>query len=126
MMKFIDILTAVLVLLGAAAGLLAAIGLVRMPDLYMRMQSATKAATLGVAFVALATAVHFGYTSASIAVEAIIIIGFFFLTGPIASHLIGRAAYTGRVPLWSRTVRDDMAEHRPAPPPGSPEPTQPD
>ena len=125
MMKFIDILTAVLVLLGAAAGLLAAIGLVRMPDLYMRMQSATKAATLGVAFVASQPPSTSGTPplpspskpSSSSASSS---------SRPSQSHLIGRAAYTGRVPLWSRTVRDDMAEHRPAPPPGSPEPNQPD
>jgi multicomponent Na+:H+ antiporter subunit G len=103
----LDFLTGALVLLGSAFGLLAAVGIVRMPDLYTRMQSATKAGTLGVACVALAAALHF--RTASAAVEAIMVVIFFFATAPIGSHLIARAAYVGRVPLWKQTIRDDLA-----------------
>ncbi|MFU8828933.1 MAG: monovalent cation/H(+) antiporter subunit G [Phycisphaerales bacterium] len=107
-----DIITVTLVVLGGAFSLLAAVGLLRMPDLYTRMQSATKAGTLGVACTAAAAAVHF---SGSIAwVEAIIVIFFFFLTAPVASHLIARASYTSGHKLWDRTVRDDYADARSA------------
>ena len=58
-MNVLDLLAVVLVFVGAAFGLLAAVGIVRMPDLYTRMQSATKAGTLGVACTVLGAAVHF-------------------------------------------------------------------
>ncbi len=108
-MNFWDILTAALVLVGAGFGLLASIGLARMPDLYMRMQSATKAGTLGVACAVLGVGVHFG--DAATVVEAVLVILFLFATAPIASHLIARAAYSEGVPLWTGSVRDDLAGH---------------
>jgi multicomponent Na+:H+ antiporter subunit G len=99
-------LVVVLVVLGGVFSLIAAIGIVRMPDLYTRMQSATKAGTLGVACVAAAVAAHFG--TAGVAVEALLVVLLLFVTAPIASHLIARAAYVAGVPLWKQTARDDL------------------
>jgi multicomponent Na+:H+ antiporter subunit G len=93
---------------GATFGALAAVGIVRMPDLYTRMQSATKAGTLGVACVVLAAALHF--REAVAIAEAALVIVFLFATAPIASTLIARAAYVTGVPLWSRTGRDDLGD----------------
>lgn len=101
-----DILTIALVLLGTAFSLLATIGIVRLPDLYTRMQAATKAGTLGVACVVLAAAVHF--QTASVIVEVTLITLFLFATAPIASHLIARAAYHSGVPLWDQTIQNDL------------------
>lgn len=109
-MSGLDLLVVFLVLLGAAFGLLAAVGIARMPDLYTRMQSATKAGTLGVACVVLGAAVHF--RTAATTVEATLVIVFLFATAPIASHLIARAAYGVGVPLWKRTVRDDFLRQK--------------
>lgn len=119
-MTFKDSLTVALVFLGAAFSLLASLGLLRMPDLYMRMQSATKAGSLGVACVVAAAAVHFG--TAAAAVQASMVVLFLFATAPIASHLIGRASYVGGVPLWKRTVQDDLRGVRA----GDAEPPDPD
>jgi len=105
-----DFFIVTLVLLGSMFSLLAAVGIVRMPDLYTRMQSATKAGTLGVACIVIAAAIHFG--TALVAVQALLVILFFFATAPIGSHLIARASYVVGVPLWSRTVRDDFEEGR--------------
>lgn len=99
------ILVSVLLLLGVAFSLLAGIGILRMPDAYMRMQAATKAGTLGVACVALAAAVQFG--SLPIAVEALLIVAFFFLTAPVAAHLIARAGFAANIGLWDRTKVSD-------------------
>ena len=119
-MTIINILTVFLVLLGALFSLIAALGLIRMPDLYTRMQSATKAGTLGVACTAAAAALHFKDTIASM--DAIIVILFFFLTAPVASHLIARASYTSGHRLWSQTIRDDYAESRTSGPDDRPDP----
>ena len=105
-MTFLDGLTIGFVLVGVAFGLVAAVGVVRMPDLYTRMQSATKAGTLGIACVALGAASHF--RTASALVEALLVVLFLFSTAPIASHLIARASYGVGVPLWKQTWRDDL------------------
>jgi multicomponent Na+:H+ antiporter subunit G len=95
-----------LMLTGATFLLLAALGMARMPDLFMRMQSASKASTLGIGCVLLALAFHFPGISVNIRVGATIV--FFFLTAPITAHLIGRAAYFVGVPVWEGTVIDEL------------------
>jgi multicomponent Na+:H+ antiporter subunit G len=94
--------------MGAVFTLLAAVGIVRMPDLFTRMQTATKATTLGVACVMLAAAVHFG--DLGTVVRAVLIIGFLFFTAPVAAHAVGRAAYFDGVPLWHGSEIDELRE----------------
>jgi multicomponent Na+:H+ antiporter subunit G len=77
-----------------------------MPDLFTRMQPATKAATLGVTCMLLAVAVYFGRIG--ITTRAFAGITFFFLTAPVTAHLIGRAAYFVGVPRWEGTVVDEL------------------
>ena len=101
-----DLLAAVLVLLGAVLMLLAGIGIVRMPDLFTRMQAATKAASLGSGATLLAVALHFA--ELGIAVRALLAVAFIFLTAPISAHMLARAAYFMGIPLWDRTVVDDL------------------
>jgi len=101
-----DWLTAALLISGASFLLIASIGLVRMPDLFTRMQAATKASTLGAGCMLLAVAVRFH--SLGVGPRAVATAGFIFLTAPVAAHLIGRAAYVIRVPLWEKTVADEM------------------
>jgi CPA2 family monovalent cation:H+ antiporter-2 len=86
-----EALSAALMLIGAAFGLLAGAGVVRMPDLFMRMQAATKASTLGIGCIVLAVAVHFG--ELGIATRAVATVMFVFLTAPVAAHMIARASY---------------------------------
>ncbi len=105
-----EIIVVCLVMLGAIFSVLASVGLLRMPDVFTRMQSATKAGTLGVACTAAAAAIHFGRTFA--AIEAVMVVFFFFLTAPVASHLVARVAYTSGSTLWKRTIRDDYAKDR--------------
>lgn len=96
----------VLLLLGAVFMLLAAIGLVRMPDVFMRMHSSTKSATLGVGLIMLGVVVHFN--DFTIGVRALSVVVFMFSTAPVAAHMIGRAAYLSGVPLWEGTLSDEM------------------
>ncbi len=101
-----DWIMVLLLLLGGIFSLIAAIGVVRMPDLFTRMQASTKSATLGSACILLAVALHFD--AISVKLRALLIIGFIFLTAPIAAHMIGRAAYAGGVPLWKDSVLDEL------------------
>ena len=101
-----EIISIVLMLFGAILMLISAIGVVRMPDLYLRMSSSTKASTIGVASVLLATAVYFNELGT--ASRAIAVIFFLVLTAPVAAHMMGRAAYFNGVPLWSGTRYDQL------------------
>ena len=104
-----DVLTAALMIGGAVLTLLAAIGIVKMPDLYSRMQTATKASTLGVGFTMLAVAVDFG--DLAITTRVVLIVAFVLLTAPISAQMIGRAAYYVGVPLWEGTTLDELRGH---------------
>ena len=101
-----NIISDVLILIGAIFLLLAAVGVLRMPDLFTRMQSASKASTLGIACVLLELAFHFPGISVNIRVVGTIV--FFYLTAPITAHLVGRAAYFVGVPVWKGTVIDEL------------------
>ena len=101
-----EIIIFIVVSLGALFILLAGIGLIRMPDLYLRISVTTKAATLGVGLLLLGTALYF--REVSITTRAIAIILFLFLTAPIGAHLIGRASYFIGLPMWKKSVMDDL------------------
>ena len=107
-----DYLIMGLAALGAAFILLAAIGILRMPDLYLRISVTTKAATLGTGLILTSVALYFGEAGVSSRVVAIIL--FTLLTAPVAAHLIGRASYFTGVPLWKQSVVDDLkGQYRP-------------
>jgi len=92
--------------LGTVFALLAAVGLIRMPDTYLRISVNTKAATLGVGLLLGASAIYFGDVAISTRVLAIII--FIFLTAPIGGHLLGRTAYFTGNKLCDQTHIDDL------------------
>lgn len=99
------ILAGALMLLGTSFMLIAAIGLLRLPDLYTRMHAVTKAGTLGVGFLLVSAAVSFG--EVSVATRAVVALLFVLFTAPVSAHLIGRAGYLGNVPLWEQTSFDN-------------------
>lgn len=99
-------LSLMLLLVGAFFMFVAALGVLRMPDLLMRMHSSTKSATLGAGCALLGAALYFG--NVVIGVRAMAAVVFLFATAPIATHLIGRAAYFSGVPLWEGTLSDDL------------------
>lgn len=103
---FQEWLTVALIIAGMFFNFVACIGITRLPDLYCRMQAASKAGTLGVALLVLAVAVYFN-TVTFWALGTTVVI-FLFMTAPIASHLIARSAYFVNVPRWSGTTRDDL------------------
>lgn len=96
-------------LIGAGFLLLAAIGILRMPDLFTRMQTASKASTLGISCILIA--VGFFMQDSAVTVRSALTVLFFFLTAPVAAHMIGRAAYFVGVPLWQGTRVDELRGH---------------
>lgn len=104
----IDILIILLSTVGAAFILMAAIGIVRMPDFYLRVSVTTKAATLGVGLILISAAVYFSDVSVSTRVIAIIL--FLLLTAPVGAHMIGRTSYFIGTKLWDKTVINELQD----------------
>ena len=100
-----DVVTAIVWLVGSAFALLAAVGVLRMPDLFTRMQASTKASTLGLACLLIGTAVQMGDLASMIRVASIG--AFVLLTTPVSGLVIARASYFADVPLWNGTVLDE-------------------
>ncbi len=101
-----EVVVAVLLVVGSSLMFVAALGILRMPDLFTRMQATTKAATLGVGLLLAAAAVEFGDLAVTTRVLAAAV--FIAMTAPVAAHLLGRAAYFLGVPLWEGSVRDEL------------------
>jgi multicomponent Na+:H+ antiporter subunit G len=113
-----DLLVSFLLLSGAAFSILGSLGMWRMPDLYTRLQASTKAGTLGVACIMCAAAIHFA--DLAVAVRALLVVAFLFLTAPVAAHIIARAAHFTRVPLWEHNTIDELGDVRRRPTGASP------
>jgi multicomponent Na+:H+ antiporter subunit G len=98
-----------LMLAGVFLMFLTGLGLVRMPDVFIRMHAATKSASLGVALLFIAAAVVF--QEPAVVTKSIVTIVFIFLTAPVAAHLLGRAAYARHTPLWEKSLMDEGRGH---------------
>jgi multicomponent Na+:H+ antiporter subunit G len=95
---------------GTTFMMVAAIGLLRLPDLYTRMHAITKAGTLGVGLTLISAAIAFG--DLSVTTRALVALLFVLLTAPVSAHMIGRAGYLGGVDLWSESAFDHWgADH---------------
>lgn len=99
-----DIIAAALMLAGTGFMTVAAIGLIRLPDLYTRMHAITKAGTLGIGLLLVGVAVHMA--DLSFTTRAIAVILFVLLTAPVSAHMIGRAGYLGGMSMWRGTSFD--------------------
>jgi len=91
----VDWLTGILLLLGAGFALLGSIGLVRLPDIYTRLHGPTKATTLGIGCILLASVLFFS-TRQGLSLHEVLVSLFLFLTAPVSAHLIARAALQRR------------------------------
>jgi multicomponent Na+:H+ antiporter subunit G len=92
------------VLAGAGFMFVAALGLARLPDLYTRVQAATKPATVGLAGMMCGVAV--AYAEPPVTIRAILVAGFYLLTSPVAAHAIARSGLLRHVPLAPGTRRE--------------------
>lgn len=102
------LVVAILILLGALLSLLSSIGLLRLPDIYTRSHAATKSATLGVIFILSGAFIYFWAVEDHFSPRLLLGIVFVFITAPVAGHLICRAAYRIKVPLWEKSTQDEL------------------
>ncbi len=84
------------------------LGLIRLPDVYNRLQASTKCVTLGTCSILLGLFLFKGFTAAGI--KAILCILFIILTAPVSAHALARGAHKSGVKLWEKSVCDKYAE----------------
>ena len=101
----IETVTAIMWVAGSAFALLAAVGVLRLPDVFTRMQASTKASTLGLGCLLIGAALQLGDLASLIRVASIG--AFILLTTSVSAHVIARASYLADVPLWDGTVLDE-------------------
>jgi multicomponent K+:H+ antiporter subunit G len=99
---------AFLILLGAVFTLIGSIGLVKLPDFYMRLHGPTKASTLGVGAILVASAMHFSLGSDGISLHEILITLFLFITAPVSAHVMAKAAIHIKVKHVDLTRQADL------------------
>jgi multicomponent Na+:H+ antiporter subunit G len=103
------LIASALLIIGSIFCLVAAVGMLRLPDMLIRMHAATKAGTLGAGCILAAEAIVTAELGTTL--KAIAAIVFLLLTAPVAAHLIGRAAYRKGIRLFDKTWIDELGEH---------------
>jgi multicomponent K+:H+ antiporter subunit G len=93
-----EIVVSFLLLVGAAFTLIGSVGLVRLPDFFTRLHGPTKATTLGVGSILIASMVYFASIGAGLEVRDLLVSVFLFMTAPVSAHLLSKAGLRQRVP----------------------------
>lgn len=112
----IELLIAACLLLGTFLMIVAALGLLRLPDVFCRMHAAGKAGTLGVVLIILGAMIALAGTPNDVSIRGLLAVVFQFLTTPAATHLLARAAYVCDYPLSERTAVDELKAFLPSRP----------
>jgi multicomponent K+:H+ antiporter subunit G len=100
----LDIVLSVLILLGGFFTLVGSLGLFKLPDFYMRLHGPTKASTLGVGAVLIASALYFSTKTGDISLHEVLVTLFLFITAPVSAHLMAKAALHIKVKQDKRTL----------------------
>ena len=104
-MDVVELLTSLLLLVGGFFTLVGGIGLVRLPDFFMRLHAPTKATTLGVGSVLLASVIYTAGSGSSL--REILIVLFLFITAPVSAYLLAQAGLRHRLPSRAPLPRTD-------------------
>ncbi len=103
-----ELLGFIFIIIGLGFDFFGCIGLVRFPDIYNRLQAATKCVTLGTCSILFGLLMFKGFSAAGI--KAILCIMFIILTSPVAAHALARGAHKSGVKLWENSVCDRYEE----------------
>ncbi len=135
-MMVVEALVALLLLASGAAALVAALGLLRLPDFFMRLHGPTKATTLGLGGILAASTIVFSVQDPGLSLHEVLITLFLFITAPASAHILAKSAMHDRVPFQggqedpllhpANLVPESAGEYHAAgldlPPPGEPLP----
>lgn len=110
----IDLLLSLLILTGAAFIFIGSLGLTRLRDFYTRLHGPTKATTLGVGCLLIASAVYFSVRDEGISLHEVLVTLFLFITAPVSAHLLAKAALHLNVKSIAAVPPQQSGPHEPA------------
>lgn len=97
-----------LILTGALLTFIGSLGLVRLKDLYTRLHGPTKATTLGVGCLLIASSIYFSTYTENISLHEVLITLFLFITAPVSAHLLAKAALHLNLHSIAKTPENDI------------------
>lgn len=95
---WLEVLVSLLLLLGSGFVLVGAIGLYRLPDFFTRLHGPTKATTLGIGGLVLASLLFFTFDEKGFSLHELLIGLFLFITAPVSAYMLAKAAVQQQVP----------------------------
>lgn len=109
----LDIILSVLILAGSAFIFIGSFGLLRLRDFYNRLHAPTKATTLGVGSLLIASAIYFSNQGEGLSLHEILVTLFLFITAPVGAHLMAKAALHLRVTALAKLPEEDLLNGEP-------------
>jgi multicomponent K+:H+ antiporter subunit G len=106
----VELLVAALILIGALFTALGSFGLLRLRDFYSRLHSPTKATTLGVGSLLIASSIYFSQLRDGLSLHEVLVAVFLFITAPVGAHLMAKAALHLRVRGETGLPPDDLLD----------------
>src|SRR5690606_41392977 len=107
-MEIIEIISGIFLLLGGSFIFIAALGVLRMPDIYTRIHSSTKAGTLGIGLILFSIALHF--KTGEIITRSVATILYIVLTAPVTAQLFGMVAYKSGDNPWTGSLINNVID----------------
>ena len=106
-MSILEVIICILLVIGIFFTLAGVVGVIRMPDTFCRLQSATNIATMGAMPIALACSIYgFSESNTSLGIKSLIIVVFLLISNPVGAHAIAIAAYKNKPQISDKTKFD--------------------
>ena len=112
MTTMLELMLSALILIGAGFTLIGSLGLLRLRDFYSRLHAPTKATTLGVGSLLIASAVFFSHRDEGLSLHEVLVTLFLFITAPVGAHLMAKAALHLRLNSLAKLPDEDLLEGR--------------
>ncbi len=103
-----ELISTIFIATGIVFNLFGCVGLMRLPDVYNRLQSATKCVTLGTCSILLGVLIRYGFIN--IGIKALVAIPLLFFTATVAAHALAKGSYRFGIRLGEKSVHDDYRE----------------
>lgn len=107
---YLEIIISISLLIGATFLLIGSYGLVRLPDIYMRLHSPTKASTLGITGVLVASMIFQSHLKGFLSIQELLITLFLLITAPVAANMIAKTALHQRTKALEKTRNQALME----------------
>lgn len=103
----LEYLVSILIVIGAAFTFIGSLGLARLKDFYTRLHGPTKATTLGVGSILVASAIYFSLNDEGVSLHEVLVTLFLFITAPVSAHLLAKAALHLRLDTLAAEPHDE-------------------